>query len=73
MRWINRDQPGGRAAYDSGLREGDVLVAIDGEPVDETPQQLNMHVKLKYKVGDALPLTVLRGDRRLNIAVKLVE
>ena len=73
VRWINREQPGGRAAYDSGLREGDILVEVDGELVDETPQQLNMHIKLNYKVGDALPLTVLRGDRRLNIAVQLVE
>lgn len=34
---------------------------------------VNMHLKLNYKVGDKLPLTVIRGGRRLVVAVELVE
>jgi hypothetical protein len=73
VRWINREQPGGRAAYDSGLREGDIVVAVDGEPVQMSHPQFSRHIKLNYKVGDKLPLTVIRGGRRLTIDVELVE
>ena len=74
VRWINRGEPGGRSAFDSGLREGDVVVAIDGEPLERmTPQRFNMHVKLNYEVGDELPLTVLRDSQEREIRIELVE
>jgi serine protease Do len=74
VRWINHDEPGGRAALDSGLREGDIIIAVNGEPLKPmTPQQFNMYVKLNYKVGDELPLTVLREGREREVRVNLVE
>ena len=73
VKWINRNSPGGRSAYESGLREGDFVVRLDGKPIRMTPAQFNVHLKLNYKVGQRLPLTVVRGERQLKIELKLVE
>ena len=73
VRWINRNEPGGKQLYDDGLREKDVIVAIAGQPLHMTTNQFNMHIKLHYKVGEALPLTVLRNGQREELKVRLVE
>jgi hypothetical protein len=74
VRWINRGEPAGRAAFDSGLREGDIVVALAGRPLKEmNTQKFNMHVKLNYKVGDELPLTVLRNGEKRELNIKLSD
>jgi hypothetical protein len=73
VKWINRNSPGGRSAYESGLREGDFVIRLDGKAIEMTPAQFNVHLKLNYKVGERLPLTVVRGDRQLKLELKLVE
>ncbi len=73
VRWINRQAAGGKAAYDAGLREGDIILAAAGKPIKGTPAQFQMWVKLNYQVGDRLPLTVLRDGRRVELDVPLVE
>jgi S1-C subfamily serine protease len=73
VKWINRGQPGGRAAYAAGLREGDVVLEVDGETVPPTPQRLQLDLRLRYKVGDEVPLTVLRDGARKVVKVPLVE
>lgn len=73
VRWINRGAPGGRAAFEAGLRQGDVIVALDGKDVPNHPTRFQLHIKLNYKVGDRLPLTVLRNGRKKQISVELVH
>lgn len=75
VKWINTGRPGGRAAQEAGLREGDHVVAVAGKPMRfEDPRHFVMHVKLNYKVGDELPLTVEGKDgKRREVKVKLVE
>lgn len=73
VRWINREGAGGQRAFDDGLREKDVIVAIAGQPFHFTTKQFNMHLKLNYKVGDTLPLTVLREGKREELKIRLVE
>jgi hypothetical protein len=73
VRWINVKSPGGRSARDSGLRQGDIVIALAGKKFNMTPSQFNVHIKLNYKVGDVLPLTVLRSGRKREIRIKLVE
>jgi hypothetical protein len=72
-RWINREGKGGQQAFDDGLREKDVIVALDGEPIRMKSPQFHQHVKLTYRVGDRLPLTVLRDGRRIELKILLVE
>ena len=74
VRWINVNEPGGRAARDSGLREGDVIVAVAGDRLSGlTPPQFNMFLKLNYQPGDKLPLTILRNGREVALQVDLPE
>lgn len=73
-RWINRDGKGGQQAYADGLREKDVVIALAGNPLREMDSpRFSAHVKLHYKVGDILPLTVLRDGNKLELRIKLVE
>jgi len=73
VRWINRDTVGGRKAYDDGLREKDVIVALEGQPLHLNTRQFQMHLKLHYKVGDVLPITILRDGQRQDLKIHLVE
>lgn len=73
VKWINKNRPGGRAAHDSGLREGDVIVAVEGESRRMTPPEFNVYIKLNYQVGEELPVTVLRDGQPREIRIKLAE
>lgn len=73
VRWINRDSAGGQATLDSGLREKDVIIALAGKPLQMNTKQFNVYIKLNYKVGDVLPLTILRDGERIEVKLKLVE
>lgn len=72
-RWINRQTPGGERAYADGLREKDVVLALAGKPIRMKSNQFQSHVKLNYKIGDKLPLTILRGGKRMELELTLVE
>jgi S1-C subfamily serine protease len=66
------DQPGviaGGPADRARLRDGDILTAIDGQPIDAT-HQLDVAL-LEHEPGDVITLTVLRGDRTLKRDVTL--
>lgn len=73
VRWINRGGKGGARAFEDGLREKDVIVALDGKPFQGDTRQFNMHIKLNYQVGDDLPLTILRNGERREVVIRLVE
>jgi serine protease Do len=73
VQFINGNRPEGRAAREAGLHEGDVIIALAGKPIDMTPKQFHLRVRLDYKVGDKLPLTVLRGGQKKEVVIKLTE
>ncbi len=62
-------QPGSPAEA-AGLREGDVVVAIDGKPV-ESPNALRLAVAQK-KPGALAELVYVRDGRRLSVEATLV-
>jgi S1-C subfamily serine protease len=72
-RWINQESEGGRQALRDGLREKDVVIGVNGQPVRMNSRQFNAHLKLNYKVGDVLPLTILRQGQRMELKLRLVE
>ena len=73
VRWINTDRPEGRNAKRAGLRKGDIIICMEGEPLRMSSQHFNMHVKLNYKVGDKLPLTLLRDGKRIKFDWPLTD
>lgn len=75
VKWINRGSKGGQSAIQSGLRQGDIVVALEGRPLKEgmDPKKFNTYIKLNYKIGQQLPLSVLRNGKKMNLQIKLVE
>ena len=60
---------GARASGDGTIVPGDIVVAVDGKPVENVPRLL---ARLDdYRVGDAVRLTVLRDGRKIDLSVKL--
>jgi putative serine protease PepD len=59
----------GGPADDAGLRSGDVVTKIDGQPVTD-PSELSSAVNSKA-VGDTITLTVRRNGAEQDITVKL--
>jgi len=60
---------GVRPQSDGSVLAGDVIVAVDGQPVDSVPRltsRLDDH-----EVGDTVILTVLRDDARRDVRVRL--
>jgi len=73
VKWINQGTPGGQAMKDAGIREGDLIVGLDGKPLHDTGGHFHEHIKLNYKIGDELPLDLLRDGKEVRINVPLVE
>ncbi len=59
----------GCPAYLAGIREGDIILAIDGEPV-RTSEQLIVRIGSKF-AGSRVRLRLRRGPRELERTVKL--
>jgi len=55
------------SAEEAGLRPGDILLAIDGEPLDSV-NQLRLRVAT-VEPGEEVALTVFRDDREFELAV----
>jgi serine protease Do len=62
--------PGGPAAA-AGLQTGDVVLSLDGKTMENARQlQVNLYPR---PVGSAVVLGVLRGERRLDLRVEVLE
>jgi serine protease Do len=62
--------PGSPAAL-SGLRPGDLVLAVDGKPM-ENGRQLQVTL-YRHLAGDIVSLQILRGDQALNVRVAMSE
>ena len=61
----------GSAAESAGFQQGDVIVAMDGEPVTETADLAGV---LRSKVpGDTIVITVERGGQQVDLTATLGE
>lgn len=55
----------------AGIKNGDIIVAVDGktEPMNES--QFLIDLRLRHGPSDAVRLTVLRGDQRVELTVPM--
>jgi hypothetical protein len=58
-------------ARQAGIRQGDVILGIDGKELEMTARQFSAYVRLSYKVGDRVTYNVRRGQERLDLTLKL--
>ena len=59
----------GSPAEKGGLQPGDIIVAVNGKPVkDSTDLQFEI---MKTKPGTLIDITVLRGEKKLTLKVKI--
>ena len=65
-------RPSGRELSKAGIKQNDVLVRYGGKPIDLNMRGLNANLRMNYKVGQKLPLTVMRGGKRIEVEVQLV-
>jgi len=63
---VTPDSPADQA----DLREGDLILAVDGAPVGEGNPDLTARI-LQHEPGDTVELRVQRGDRQLELEVTL--
>lgn len=59
------------AAKKAGLRDGDIIVAVDGQAPPLTEGQFMASVRLNHPLGDKLRLTLLRGGQREEIVMDM--
>jgi serine protease Do len=61
----------GSPAQQAGLQPGDIILAVNGKPITDATQ-LQFEI-MKTPPGKEVKLTVLRGDKKLEIPVKVGE
>ena len=54
----------------AGIRTDDVIVAVDGEPVDDNNDILR--IRRRYAAGEELPMTIWRDGELLEVSVPLM-
>lgn len=58
-------------AYKAGLKAGDKIIEVNGQPIERQSQLLN-EVHRRY-AGDTLRIVALRGEERIECQVELID
>ncbi len=61
------------AAYRAGFRQGDVIVSFDGHTDLRRETDFLAYALNHRKVGDQVPATVLRGEKKVNLTLPMQE
>jgi len=51
----------------AGVREGDVIIGINGQAMEMTMLEFLAHVRKNYLVGDRITLNIIREGKRLDL------
>jgi hypothetical protein len=62
-----------KVARQAGLRQGDIIVGVDGKRLELTAGQLDVYIRLNYQPGQKLTFNLLRGGRPENVTMTLPE
>lgn len=71
IKWINRKQNTSNAAWQAGLRQGDILLEVNGKPALKDPEKLHTYIKLNHQPGEWMTWTVLRNGKEKEIRFQL--
>ncbi|MEM7168463.1 MAG: Trx7/PDZ domain-containing (seleno)protein [Planctomycetota bacterium] len=63
----------GLAAREAGLRKGDVVVAVAGKRDFTTHDHFHAWFRLTRKVGETVPIEVVRGNERVTLQLSVIE
>ena len=60
-----------QVARQAGLRQGDIIVGVDGKRLEMTAGQFDVYIRLEYQPGQKLTYNFLRGGRPENATLTL--
>jgi hypothetical protein len=58
-------------ARQAGVRQGDVVLGVDGKMLEMSARQFGAYIRLNYKVGDRVTYHLLRDGKRLDVTLTL--
>lgn len=58
-------------ARQAGVRQGDVVIGVEGKLLEMTGQQFGAYVRLNYQVGDRVTYNLLRDGKRVDVTLTL--
>ena len=61
----------GSAAYEAGIRQGDVITAVEGTEITDM-DTLN-EIKNQYNAGDTITITIFRAGESMDVSLTLQE
>ena len=61
----------GSAAYEAGIRQGDVITAVEGTEITDM-DSLNT-IKNQYNAGDTITITIFRAGEKMDVSLTLQE
>ncbi|MBU2506460.1 MAG: M20/M25/M40 family metallo-hydrolase [Bacteroidetes bacterium] len=59
----------GKPAFNSGMKKGDIIVAMDGKEVKDIYDYMNR--LSEFKNGQTIPVDVMRGEEKVTLQVEL--
>jgi hypothetical protein len=68
VKWV---LPRATPAKQAGLRDGDLIVGVDGKTAPMNESQFIADVRLRHPPGETVTLTLLRGDRREDVKMRI--
>jgi serine protease DegQ len=68
---FRQDAPVPPSAKKLGVQEGDVILGINGLQLEMTTEQFLAYVRRNYLQGERVTLNLVRGDKRMDVPIKL--
>jgi serine protease Do len=68
---FRQQEPVHALAKAAGVREGDVIIGIDGQALEMNMLEFLAHVRKNYLVGDRITLNIIRDGNRLDLPYTL--